>query len=125
MLAFSLQSRRDLLRSNTVALTHNLVFHFQATFSPAVERDLVHCIIEMEEVMFGIGNTVRKLAERNGLTHYFKNDMAGKDWVSGFLARNPVIYIRTPEATAAARVRGFNKQTVGKFFVVLEPIVDQ
>ena len=51
--------------------------------------------------------------------------MAGKDWVSGFLARNPVIYIRTPEATAAARVCGFNKQTVGKFFVVLETLVDQ
>ena len=76
MLAFSLQSRRDLLRSNTIAVTHNFVFHFQATFSPAVE--LVRHIIETEEMMFGIGITeIRKLtfqlAECNRLTHRFKS----------------------------------------------------
>ena len=91
---------------------------------------LVYYIIEMEEMMFEIGITqVRtlafQLAERIGLTHRFKNVMAEKDWVSGFLARNPVIFIRTSEATAAARARSFNKHAVGKFFEVLETLADQ
>ena len=95
-----------------------------------IERDLVHYIVEMEEMMFGIGiREVRRLAfqlaERNGLSHRFKNGMAGKDWVRSFLNRNPELSIRTPEATAATRARGFNKQAVGKFFDVLEKLVDE
>ena len=80
--------------------------------------------------MFGVGIVeVRRLAfqlaERNALPHRFQNQMAGKDWVRGFLERNPQLSIRTPEATPAARAIGFNKQAVGKLFDVLEKIFEE
>ena len=80
--------------------------------------------------MFGVGiaevrRLALQLAESNAMPRRFQNQMAGKDWVRGFLERNPQLSIRTPEATPAARARGFNKQAVGKLFDVLEKIFEE
>lgn len=82
----------------------------------------------MEEMMFGVGrddvcSLAFQLAERNGLSHPFKNEKAGKHWIQKFLECNPVLSLRTPEATSAARARGFNKDAVMTFFNILESLL--
>ena len=76
-------------------------------------------------MFFGLTPTdVRRLAfqyaERNKFPHNFKVGMAGKDWLRGFLTRHSDLTLRTPEATSAARARGFNKPVVMKFFDILD-----
>jgi len=85
------------------------------------ERALVAHVQQLQSMMFGI-NTVelRKvaydLAEKQKLSHRFKNNIAGKTWLRGFLARHSDLAIRTPEATSLGRAVGFNRPCVEKFF---------
>ncbi|KAB0803029.1 hypothetical protein PPYR_05215 [Photinus pyralis] len=51
------------------------------------------------------------------------NKLAGKDWFTGFLTRQPELCIRTPENTSLARISSFNKSTVGIFQAKLEEIL--
>ncbi|XP_055522501.1 uncharacterized protein LOC129716690 [Wyeomyia smithii] len=46
--------------------------------------------------------------------------MVGRAWLSNFLKRNPELTFRKPEATSAARARGFNKPSVYAFYDSLE-----
>jgi len=85
------------------------------------ERALVVHAQHLQQMMFGI-NTVelRKLAfdlaEKEKLSHRFKDSTAGKTWLRGFLARHPELAIRTPEPTSLGRAVGFNKPCVDRFF---------
>ncbi|XP_063923085.1 uncharacterized protein LOC135137388 [Zophobas morio] len=95
----------------------------KTTFTPEVEEEILEHIKRLEEMFFGITRRdLRKLAydvaERNGIAHNFssKEQLAGWDWVKGFQSRHPTISLRIPEATSAARPRGFNKVVVSKHF---------
>ena len=50
---------------------------------------------------------------------YSKNwvvdEMAGVDWMYGFLKKNQELNQRKPENTSLARASAFNRQTVGEF----------
>ena len=63
-----------------------------------------------------------QVAERNKIPHNFNKTvgLAGDDWLYGFRKRHPEISLRIPEATSAA-----NKNNVGKFFDLLEGLMDQ
>ena len=81
---------------------------------------------------FGITRRdLRKLAydvaERNGIAHSFSNkeQLVGWDWVKGFQSRHPIISLRIPEVTSAARARGFNKVVVSKHFENLSLVMDK
>ena len=79
----------------------------------------------MEERLFGLTkDDVRsmafQLAELNGLPHNRTSRMAGHDWFYGFLDRHPRVSLRKPEATSAARARGFNRIYMNGFFDLLE-----
>ena len=95
------------------------------------EQDLVAYIIRMEEMFFGLTmEDVRRLAyqlaERNGmLPPNDSRDSFGQDWLKGFLKRHPEITPRTPEATSAARARGFNREIVRQFFDMYETEIDK
>lgn len=101
----------------------------QRVFSDDMENELERYILRMEELFFGLTVTdIRRLAfelaERNNIAHPFNKSvgLAGEDWASSFLRRHTRLSIRSPEATSAARARGFNRATVGEFFTLLEQI---
>ena len=54
-----------------------------------------------------------------------KAQRAGEDWLSGFLARNPQLSIRAPEATSLARATSFNKTNVKAFFDKLSVVMER
>lgn len=66
-----------------------------------------------------------QIAVAKKIPHRFssENQMAGLDWLRGFRKRNPSISLRIPEATSAARARGFNKVQVDYFFKLLIDIM--
>ncbi|CAH1969809.1 unnamed protein product [Acanthoscelides obtectus] len=83
----------------------------------------------MESRLFGLTRIelrrlAYQLAERNNIQHNFHHEMAGVDWLKGFLRRHQNLSVRTPEATSAARAMGFNKVVVGQFFGLLTKLMD-
>lgn len=54
-----------------------------------------------------------------------RNKMAGEDWLTAFLKRNPRISIRTAESTSIARAMGFNKPVVSGFFEKYEHLLQR
>lgn len=66
-------------------------------------------------------------AEAMGLQHNFckETKMAGRDWIQGFLKRNPRVSIRKPEAISIQRITGFNKIEVNKFFKNLTEVISK
>ena len=61
------------------------------------------------------------------IAHKFhsETERAGKDWLANFLRRHSNLSIRCPEATSAARARGYNRQSVMAFFTLLESLQDK
>jgi len=51
--------------------------------------------------------------------------MAGRDFVSGFLKRNPELSLRKPEGVALNRVFGLNKTSVDRYFDNLQSLLDK
>jgi transposase-like protein len=99
---------------------------FKTVFSPNEERELVSHILKLEVRCYGITtreirSLAYQLAIRNGKTHCFNSEkqLAGWDWLHGFRKRHPELALRSPEATSAARLQGFNKVAVDHFFEVL------
>lgn len=86
----------------------------------------------MEQRLFGLTykdlrQLAYQLADANGIYHNFNKDRkeAGEDWLSGFLKRHPQLALSAAEPTSIARAMGFNRVNVGKFFDLLESLMDQ
>ena len=50
------------------------------------------------------------------LYQWLANSIATEDWLSGFILRNPLLSIRTPEAVNLARAKSCFNATVNVFF---------
>jgi len=105
-----------------------LVF-FRPVFTQQQENDLEDYLLFMENRFFGLTLTdFRQLsfqfAVRNNVDHPFNKEleMAGSDFVYGFLMRHQRLSLRSPEATSAARAAGFNKVAVAKFYELLDSL---
>ena len=70
---------------------------------------------------------VYDVAEKNDIPHGFNrvSKMAGKTWYRKFMLRHPEISLRQPEATSVARASGFSNEAVGRYFTLLEKIIDE
>lgn len=95
-----------------------------------VEKELKNHILLMEERMFGLTPTeIRELAfdvaEQMQPGQHMFNGCAGKKWYYNFLKRNPELSLRTPELTSMARIKGFSRKRVQKFFDKLTELVDR
>ena len=99
-------------------------------YGPDIERfeeQLTGYIKEMEQALFGLNTKdVRRLAfelaTREGITHRFncEKQMAGLDWLHGYLRRHPDLAIRKPQATSMSRATAFNRPQVEQFFEIYE-----
>ena len=105
---------------------------FKPQFDQTYEAALCEKIKEMEAMLFGLTVTdIRRLAfdlaEALKLPHRFNKDskLAGLDWLSGFLKRNPSISLRRPEGVSLSRAVGFNKEQVGRFFNCLRSVLTE
>ena len=92
-----------------------------ALFSLKFEEELVKHVHEMESAthcltMIDLRRLEFDLAVRANIAHPFTNGLAGLDWVRAFLGRHITLTIRRPIATSLARINGFNKDAVTKFF---------
>lgn len=99
-------------------------------FTPEQEQYLVDTILYHEFQLFGfttfeIRQIAFQLAIKLKIDHKFnmKLELAGKDWLQGFMQRHPQLTLRKPEHTSRARALGFNKKSVSEFFELLENTV--
>ena len=105
---------------NKKILTPGCLERFHPVLNADFEKELVDYCVEMQNRLIGL--SVRDLqsmafhvAEKNHLDHGFD-----KDWVAGFLHRNPEISLRIPEPTSIGRPVGFNAVQIGQFYDLLE-----
>jgi hypothetical protein len=96
----------------------------QTVFSTSEEEELVIYLKKMGGRLFGLTskelrNLAFQLADKNGKHHPFdkEKEEAGMEWFRGFMKRHPDLSLRKPESTSAARVMGFKKVAVTKFFL--------
>ena len=105
---------------------------FNAALDAKFEEELTTYVIDMQQRFYGLTSLqLRKLAfelaAKNKIQHPFNVDKqcAGKDWLAGYLKRNPTVSFRTPEATSLSRATGFNETQVQKFFTNLHSVMEK
>ena len=100
-------------------------------FNDREESLLVDYVIKASKLHSGLTKKmVREFAHeyachlnRKQPENWKRDNMAGADWIYGFLKRHPRISVRTPEATSLTRATSFNKTNVQMFFNNLEEVM--
>jgi hypothetical protein len=116
--------------------------HFKVTFSADMEQELVEHVKTTDNMFYGL--TIKGLralafhcfffrvskysfqfAQKSNTSHRFDaaKQMAGKDWVYGFLKRHQGLSRRQPTATGTCRAIGFNKVQMKWYFNNLEHLL--
>ncbi|KAG5892883.1 hypothetical protein JTB14_032606 [Gonioctena quinquepunctata] len=77
---------------------------FQCIFTERQELELSCYVKDMEKILFGLSqkdlrSSAYQLAERNEIVHNSNrnSEMAGKDWMNGFLKRHSDLSLRQPQ----------------------------
>ena len=93
----------------------------RTVLTPEEEEELAAFIIDMDNSFYGITiNDLRRVTyqycERKKISHPFnrETEMAGRDFVAGFLRRKRNISLRKPESVSLNRIFGRNKTSVKK-----------
>ncbi|XP_023311994.1 uncharacterized protein LOC111692299 [Anoplophora glabripennis] len=93
-------------------------------FSAEQEQMMANYLQKCSRMHYGLTSTdTRKLAYKyakalnlNIPNKWDEEEKAGREWLFGFLRRNPNLSLRTPEATSLSRSTSFNKHNIGQFF---------
>lgn len=102
-------------------------------FSHTQEDSLKKYLLQMASIFYGYSpKDVRRLAYECAAKFSIEippswtaNKMAGKEWLTMFLKRNPELSIRKPEPTSLGRATSFNAQNVKVFFEKLADVMDR
>nr|XP_047136493.1 uncharacterized protein LOC101241248 isoform X2 [Hydra vulgaris] len=96
------------------------------------KKKITQYIIKMELVFYGLSinepqRVVYDYVVRNKINHPFNTEkkLAGRDFIVGFLKRQPFLSIRKPEAVFINRVFGLNKAAVQRYFDNLEKLINE
>lgn len=99
-------------------------------FNHKQEAELADHILQLSKLFYGLTpKIVRKIAYdyavQNNIPNNFNNEamLCGKDWLQGFMQRNPRLSLRKPEATSLSRVLAFNREEVNIFYSNLERLM--
>ncbi|XP_072390916.1 uncharacterized protein [Diabrotica undecimpunctata] len=78
----------------------------------------------MEASFFGLTRSdLRRMAQRNGINHPFKEEIAGNKWANLFLKRHKTkLSERKPTGTSYSRALGFNRENAQKCYQLLEDL---
>ena len=124
--------KRRLDGGNKIAVGHHKNDGRPPVLHAWIEKELAKHILDMGQAFFGFTRQdVRKLAfqiaEQKGIPHTLNtaSKMAVREWLAGFLKRHPEISVREPQQTSIDRVNGFNQDSVGVFFDLLEKLFDE
>ncbi|KAB0790887.1 hypothetical protein PPYR_03745, partial [Photinus pyralis] len=93
-------------------------------FTEEEEKGLVTYIKNVAHMQYGLTKKgVRLLAfkyaranEKKMHTTWNEEEIAGEEWMRGFLKRHGDLSVRKPEATSLSRMTSFNRSNVGLFF---------
>jgi DDE superfamily endonuclease/helix-turn-helix, Psq domain len=100
-------------------------YESRRVFSAAAEEALSDYFIFAAKIHHGITyQKARTLAYEYALslkltnipTNWHTNQIAGEDWLKGFMKRQAQLSLRKPENTARARNAAFNKNNVNRFY---------
>ena len=123
---------RHLMRTNKYAIGSIKQLGHQPSLPIELENLLAKYIQDLDTMLFGISrkylmSLAYQIADKNKLRHMFNNGIgsAGKHWYYNFMKRHPELSFRKPEATSLARAIGFNKDSVGRFFTLLEQTIER
>jgi hypothetical protein len=96
------------------------------------EKNFMEHIFKLQKICFGLTlielrKTAFKFVHRNGIRTTFNTEkvMAGYDWATGILSRQPELSIRKAEAISYERAMCLNQIQVDIFFNAYEPLVQQ
>lgn len=95
---------------------------FKKVFTVELDNELAEHAKTLEKIFYGLTfKSLRQIAfqfaEANNINHPFSREkqMAGKDWAYSFLERHR-LSLRTPSKTSVARMMGFNKVQLDRYF---------
>ncbi|XP_033180906.1 tigger transposable element-derived protein 6-like [Mastacembelus armatus] len=102
-------------------------------FSEVQEKNLADYLTQAADLYYGLTpREVRKfafqLAVTYNITHpqiWNENQMAGPDWFTFFMKRNPSLSMRSAEATSLTRATSFNRTNVERFFNSLGRVIER
>lgn len=104
----------------------------KAVFSKELETELKEYILILAKLFYGVTPTelrrlVFRYAEEKKIRHNFNKQkgLAGKDWLYGFLKRNPEVALRQPEGTSLNRIVSFNAEETSLFYANLTGVMDK
>lgn len=106
-------------------------YNNKLVFTPAEESELADYLLLASKHNHGLTTRgTRELAyeyatqnKKEMPASWTSNQIAGVDWMQGFLKRHGHLSIRTPEATSLSRATSFNKTNVQRFFDNLETVI--
>lgn len=105
---------------------------FLGLFGIETEKKIVAHVLELGNAGFSPDRTTIRaiayqFAAELGLSHKFNKDtqLAGYDWLTSFLERNPCLSVRKCEGLSLARAQGMNREDVKKYFDILQQIMTE